>query len=150
MKNESSLRAILIILLLLNGIPATLAGLSLITDPTGGGLKMDVSLLEFSPFKTFLIPGIVLFTLNGLFSFVTLFSLLMKYKHYALLVICQGLILTGWITFQTVMVLNYSWLQLMYAAVGIVLMVSGLLLESSTDRNFYMRQILGTSSDAGV
>ena len=150
MKLEASFRYALIILLLLNGIPATLAGFSLITDPTGSGLKMDVSLLEFSPFKTFLIPGLILFSLNGLFSFITLFFVLMKYKHYPLLVICQGLILTGWITVQMVMVMNSSWLQLMYAAVGIVLMVSGLLLEIINERKFYTGKIMGPTSEASA
>ncbi|MEZ4621512.1 MAG: hypothetical protein R2867_39255 [Caldilineaceae bacterium] len=48
------------------GIGAVAGGLGLALDPSGASLGTPLELLEETPFTTFLIPGIVLFTVNGL------------------------------------------------------------------------------------
>ena len=57
-----------LILLMFNGISAIYGGWSLIKDPSGGLLQMPLENLHNSPFKDYLIPGIILFVFNGLFS----------------------------------------------------------------------------------
>jgi len=130
MQMKRRLRKLSIFLLVLNSIPALLAGWNLMMNPSGSGLRMDVGLLEFTPFHNFLVPGIILFTMNGLLSLFTLTFLLMKKVYYPLLVSCQGLILTGWITVQIVMIRDSSWLQLTYGFVGLALLTTGMLLEN--------------------
>jgi hypothetical protein len=134
MGNTAILRALAITLLIMNGIPAVLAGGSMITDPSGAGLMMDTGILEFSPFKTFLIPGIILFTMNGLFSFIALIATVMKNRYYPDMITFQGLILTGWITIQIVMINTSSWMQLMYGLVGLILILAGLALRILEER----------------
>ncbi len=145
MKNQTALRAFIITLLLLNGIPALIAGSSLIADPSGRSLKMDVGLLEFTPFQDFLVPGIILFALNGLGSIVTLIFLLRKKKYYPFAVTAQGVILTGWITFQVVMIRDSSWLQLMYGFAGLALLSAGMSLENIMLRNEKYRGLISLS-----
>ena len=53
-------------LLLFVGIGAVAGGLGVILDPSGESLGVSVDLLINSPFKNFLIPGIVLFTVSWL------------------------------------------------------------------------------------
>lgn len=54
------------ILLAFLGLGAIAGGGALIVSPTGNLLKMPLSLLEKSPFRSYLIPGIILFSVLGL------------------------------------------------------------------------------------
>ncbi|MBN1157931.1 MAG: hypothetical protein JXA61_01005 [Bacteroidales bacterium] len=42
------------------------AGFLMMVNPDGSKIQMPLGMLEDSPFKDFLIPGIILFTVNGL------------------------------------------------------------------------------------
>lgn len=118
------------VLLVLNGIPALIAGTLLVVEPSGSSLGLTINLLETSPFSNYLIPGIVLFTVNGVFSIITLYALIRKLNLYTLFIILQGILLSGWITFQIMFISDPSWLQLTYGFVGVLLIVSGLKLEN--------------------
>jgi hypothetical protein len=85
------------ILLLFNGIGALYGGWNLITHPDGSSLQLSLQLLENTPFRNYLIPGIILFITNGLFSLLSLMILLLRLKNYEWFVVIQGLILCGWI-----------------------------------------------------
>jgi hypothetical protein len=76
-----------ILLLLFNGVGAFYGGGSLILQADGSGLGMNVSLLERSPFSDFLIPGIVLFVVNGISSFIALVFVLLNHPKRSVLVI---------------------------------------------------------------
>ena len=56
-------------------ISALFGGFVFVSDPTGGILGMPVSVLEFSPFQDFLIPGLILGIVFGLGSLLTLWGL---------------------------------------------------------------------------
>ena len=139
-RRKKNLHIVAASFLILNGVPALIAGAGLMLDPSGSRLGLNNSLLETSPFLNFLIPGIVLFLVNGVFSLITLYALIRQYKLYSLLIIIQGIILTGWITFQIMLISDPSWLQLMYGFVGIILIVSGLKLENlNNERGAYQK-----------
>ena len=97
-----------IVLLLFNGIGAIYGGYLFMAAPDGSLMHMPLSFLDHSPFTSFLIPGIILIVFNGLFSLVTCVSLLLKTKHYPLLIVMQGIILLIWITVQIVMIRSYD------------------------------------------
>lgn len=126
---KTFLKIFAFLLLLFNGIGALFGGWSLITQPSGSGLGMDVSLLESSPFHDFTIPGIILFTANGLLSMAVLAALLFKYRFLPWLVILQGVILMGWIVTQVLLIQTYHPLQLILGSVGVLLIVVGWLLQ---------------------
>ena len=50
------------------GVGAVAGGLGLALDPSGESVGIPLELLAETPFTTFLIPGIVLFAVNGLGS----------------------------------------------------------------------------------
>ncbi|ADI14904.1 hypothetical protein [Truepera radiovictrix] len=66
---------VLMALLLLLSANALFGGYSLLADPSGGGLGMPVSLLEGSLFADFLIPGLILFSVLGLFPLLIIWAL---------------------------------------------------------------------------
>jgi len=126
-----TLRILACLLLLFNGTGAIFGGWSFIQDPTGNDLKIPLNYLEHSPFKDFLIPGIILFVVNGLFSLITLVWTAFQWKHYAWLIILQGALLTGWIIIQIMMLREYSYFQFIFGGIGFALLGIGYKLRKS-------------------
>lgn len=114
-----------IFLLLFNGIGAFYGGSSLILHSDGSGLGMDVSLLEKSPFTDFLIPGIVLFVVNGIGSFIALVFVFLNHPKRSVLVIGQGLVLCGWIVIQIIMIRQLNPLHYILFSTGALLIFFG-------------------------
>jgi hypothetical protein len=124
----SMVKVLAIILLMLNGVGACFGGFSMMADPSGGGIKIPLEWLQHSPFDDFLIPGIVLFVMNGLSSFFVLALLLFNIRRHQLLVIFQGVILFGWITVQVLMVRQLYWLHFACWGMAIAIMICGWIL----------------------
>ena len=122
-------RVIAIILLLFNAISALFGGWVLISDPSGETLEMPLRFLEHSPFENFLVPGIILFITNGLFSLLFAVMAFLKFMNYSWLVIFQGFILVGWLIIQIIMIRDfYGPLHVPYFSVGILLIATGWIL----------------------
>jgi hypothetical protein len=71
-------RNILIFLLGFLAVGAIGGGIVLILSPTGKMIKMPVSIIDGSPFTSFLIPGIILFLMLGLAPAILTYALLKK------------------------------------------------------------------------
>jgi hypothetical protein len=90
---------------------------------------MPLDFLKHSPFPDFLIPGIILFIFNGVFSFIIAVLTILKVKKYPWLIILEGCILTTWLTIQIIFVkMFYPPLHVPYYLTGIFLIVTGSLL----------------------
>lgn len=135
-----NIRIFAIFLLVFNGLNAIIAGWLLITDPTGEVLRMSPGLLEHSPFKNFLIPGIILFVANGLVSLMIALAAARKWKYYEQLIFIQGSILTGWIIIQAMMLQTVNFLHLLFGAIGIWLCVFGIVLKSAIEKDQMSRR----------
>jgi hypothetical protein len=126
------LRIIAIFLLLFNGMGAIFGGWSLITDPTGEDIQLPLIYLEHSPFHNFLIPGIILFTVNGIFSIVAIVWTIFQWRHYNWLIVAQGILLGGWIVVQMILLRHFYYLQFVFGGIGLVLLMIGYLLRKMT------------------
>ena len=125
---------ILIILLLFIGVGALISGAMLFLSPDGMLMGMPTSLLEGSPFSSYLIPGIVLFIFIGAFSVFAGYSLLRKPNwhwpnllnpcrsyHWAWTTAwAEGIIMLIWIGVETLLLGYISFLQPLIAGWGIV------------------------------
>jgi hypothetical protein len=128
---KTLIKIIIILMLLFNGTGAFYGGLSLITDPTGNKLQLPLNYLEHTPFRNYLIPGIILLCVNGFFSFFTLSTIILKNKRASLFIIGQGILLSGWIIVQILLLqMFYAPLHGTLLAVGILLTICGLVLRS--------------------
>lgn len=125
---------VLMAALLVQGVSGLGGGLGLVADPSGRALDIPLAWLEGSPFKDYLIPGLVLLTLLGLGPVVVLYALRAgkRWARSAALVI--GLALVGWIGVQVLLIGYRAWpppplpsLQVVYGSIGIVIAVSALL-----------------------
>lgn len=123
------LRIIAATLLLLNGLGAIYGGWELMSQPDGSSLEMSTTLLQHSPFSTFAIPGLVLFSLNGLCSLLVFVSVITNGALSPILTIGQGLILTGWIVTEVLMIPTFSWLQVVFGCAGLMMIAAGIALS---------------------
>lgn len=118
-------KIISIVLLLFNAIGALPAGFLFIIDPTGSKMGMNTDYLQHSPFSTFLIPGIVLLLVNGVYSVLTAYFTYKEHSKAALMVMSQGALLLGWIIIQVLMLQMTDALHYIMGTVGLMLLVCG-------------------------
>ena len=116
------------VLLIFNGAGAVYGGWNLIVHPDGSSIDLSISLLKNTPFEDYFVPGIILFVLNGLCSFFVLGVLLLRVEKYSWFIIAQGVILTGWIGIQMMMIRMIYFLQIILGSTGLFLILTGLLL----------------------
>jgi len=57
---------------------ALVGGGALILDPQGALMELDPNWLQHTPFKTYLVPGLILFIFNGLLPLFALICLLFE------------------------------------------------------------------------
>lgn len=117
-----------VVLLLFNGIGALYGGGLLVIDPSGAKIQLPLSYLQYSPFTDYLIPGIVLFGVNGLLSITTALLVITQHRYYAHFTVAQGVILCGWLIIQVLMVRDIYYLHYVMGTTGLLLIGLGILL----------------------
>ncbi|MBE0661378.1 MAG: hypothetical protein IH597_02835 [Bacteroidales bacterium] len=122
---KTTLKILISVLLLFNSAGAFYGGWNLMIQPDGSTMQMSLDWLQYSPFPDYLIPGIILFIVNGLFGLFVFGTILLRHKLYPWFVIAQGLILTGWIVIQMLMVRSVVGIQVLFGSIGLLLILLG-------------------------
>jgi hypothetical protein len=113
------------------GVGAVGGGLGLILEPSGSNLGTPLEMLENSPFDTYLIPGIVLFAVNGLGSLVGAAATFTRHKYAGEAAVALGLFLVVWIILQVYWISALHWLHVLYIGLGISEIVLGWFLRKA-------------------
>ena len=126
---KATLKVISIVILVFLALGAIFGGYALISDPSGANFEWTSELLDNTPFNNFLIPGIILAVVNGLFPFFIVYLLLKNSKYISFYMNLQGLILIGWLSAEIIFnaELYHSLLHPMFYTVGVLLIILGLL-----------------------
>jgi glucan phosphoethanolaminetransferase (alkaline phosphatase superfamily) len=98
-------------------------GLLLIIDPSGNLINMPLRWLSGSPFANYLMPGLFLFAMLGLFPLIVFFGLLIRHKHSWLASLFIGSTLILWI-FIEIIIIGFQIqppLQIIYGSLGILI-----------------------------
>jgi hypothetical protein len=119
------------------GVSAAFGGIVLTLNPTGTWLQIPLSILQFSPFRDFLIPGLILGIVFGLGSFATLLALWFRpawsmgtaltrftgahWSWSAAVAIGLGQVI--WIVTEMLMVRGTDWLQFVYGGLGLLIVL---------------------------
>ena len=133
----------LIVLHVLLGVGAVVSGGMLLAAPDGHLMQMPLSMLEFSPFTNFLIPGLILFTLLGIYPLCVAYGLWkrpgwrwpdlvnpFKGIHWSWAgSLAAGVIGVIWIVVEVIMLRSFVFLQILYLVWGIALILLTLLPE---------------------
>lgn len=106
---------------LFTAIAAIPVGLMLITDPTGAGIGLPREWIANSPFGTYLVPGVYLFTMNGLGMLVVAGLSYLRHWSAPWLTGVLGVGLITWIVVQLAIMPEVLWLQWLFLAIGVVL-----------------------------
>jgi hypothetical protein len=108
------------------GIGAVICGALLIIAPDGHFLQMQTAILKNTPFRNFLIPGLILFAVNGLGNVASaVFSFrIHRIAGFGGLFFGIGLII--WLFVQVNMIGGGSLLQYSYFFLGILQLVLGI------------------------
>ena len=119
------MKTFLFILISFIAITATLSGLVLISIPDGSILKLPVSLLKGTPFRDFLIPGLILTFFVGGVNLVAVYFNLQRHKLRYNLAIAGGIMDCGWIIGQIMLINTLYWLHFLYFGIGILVILLG-------------------------
>lgn len=88
------------------GIGALFGGGALILAPDGHLLGMPVKLLAGSPFPSFLVPGIILFSLIGVAPLLAAAITFRRHAMAPLAAVAVGLMLIGWVSVEMVVLVG--------------------------------------------
>lgn len=119
------------------GVSALFGGIMLVSSPSGAGPSISSSVLRYSPFSNFLIPGLILGLVFGVGSVGAVLALwtrptwtfattLTRFtgEHWAWsAAVALGLGQIIWIVTQMLMLRGVNGLQVVYGALGLVIVV---------------------------
>ncbi len=109
---------------LLVGGSAVAAGLFFVRDPSGAGV-FPLSMLEQSPFRDYLIPGLVLLIVVGLGNVAAAALSFTRHRLAAPAAIAMGVVTCGWIVCQVAFIGYVSFLQPAVFIIGLVIAALG-------------------------
>jgi hypothetical protein len=135
------MKNLLIFLLAFLGLGAVFGGGVLIISPAGKLFSMPLSMLQNSPFNSFLVPGIILFLVLGVVPMFLVFALLKKPDnkwaeqlnffydmHWSwTFTIYVAFALIGWIQIEMLFLGGAHWLQTFYMFLAVVIIFIALL-----------------------
>ncbi len=117
------MKTLLLILVSFIAITATLSGLLMITNPGGEIMSMPLSLLKGTPFNDFQIPGILLTVLVGGVNLAAVFYNVQRHKNRYNWAIAGGIMISGWIITQLVLIQVAHWLHFIYLGIGLLIVL---------------------------
>jgi hypothetical protein len=125
MKEARIVAIVALVFLFLSGV---VGAIPLIVNPGGEPWSMPQSVLQYSPFRSYLVPGIILLIANGLLSLWVLWMTVSRRPGFGWWVIVQGVVLLGWLIVEVAMLRLVVWPHYMYGTVAIVLVTSGIII----------------------
>lgn len=113
-------------LLFFQGISAIAGGVALVASPDGAIMHMPLSNLHGSPFSDFLVPGIILLLVLGVFPLIVLVGMWQRRARawYGSFAVGCGLVI---FEIVEVTVIPFSVLQAVYGATGVLIALLTLL-----------------------
>ena len=128
---KTTIRIFAIFLLLFLGFGGVYGAWMLISDPSGGKFEWSLDLLNGTPFNSFLIPGIVLLIINGLFPIFVAVITVLKKSYAQTLILFQGVLVIIWLTIQLLLNPDFFLPATHYPSysIGILLVIIGLVLH---------------------
>ncbi len=119
----------LVTAIVFQGLSGIAGGIGLVADPTGEALRIPADWLQGSPFRDYLVPGLVLLLVLGLLPLVAVYGLWTRQRWSRPAALALSVALIVWIGVE-ISVIGYHArppLQLIYGSLGIVMLVLALL-----------------------
>ncbi len=134
-KNGAQL--LLIFLLAFLSLGALAGGLGLLSSPQGSDMSPPITVLENTPFDSFLIPGIILFLVLGISPLIGLYGLITKTTFFGIVSFKPyteyhwswtfaygiGIALILWINIQLLLGVGFHILHFIYNLLGLLILI---------------------------
>jgi len=120
-----SLRRLLMVLTLFNGASAIGGSIALLVWRRGNDF-LPIELVEHTPFKSFLVPGLLLAVVVGGSSFACAVLAWRRSRAALDATILAGGALTVWIVVETATMRGFHWLHALYGALGVGILGLGI------------------------
>jgi hypothetical protein len=117
------MKTLLFILVCFIAITATLSGLLMISNPDGGILNLPLSLLQGTPFRNYLVPGILLTVFVGGVNLTAVIYNIQRHPNRYGWAMAGGFIISGWIIVQMILIHAVHWLHFIYLGIGLLIML---------------------------
>jgi hypothetical protein len=120
------------------GLGAVAGGVGLVLEPSGAKLGIPLEALQNSPFSSYLVPGIVLFVVNGLGNVAGAAASFVRYEYAGEFGTALGAFLVAWIVLQVYWLAAFHWVHALYFGLGMLELVLGRRLRAalrSADRS---------------
>ncbi len=114
-----------VVLELITAVGAIPVGLQLISDTTGASVGFPAGWIESTPFGSYLVPGLYLLLFNGIGMLVLAALSVMHHWSAPWLTGILGTGLAIWILVQLLVMPEFSFLQAIFGAIGLVLAAIG-------------------------
>jgi hypothetical protein len=115
------MRSLLFILISFIGVTSTISGLLLIGSRDGSLFNLPLSLLNDTPFKDYLVPGILLTIMVGLVNLLAVFFNLQRHANRYDWAMAGGIMVSGWIVVQLLLIDTVNWFHFLYLGTGILI-----------------------------
>ena len=102
------------------GIWGFAGGSGLALDPSGAKVGIPLEYIADSPFKDYLIPGIILFVVNGLGSLAGALASFNRKRYSGEIGLALGAFLVIWILVQLYWVTWFHWLHALFLSLGLL------------------------------
>jgi len=123
-----------IALLFFLAVSAIIGSIPMLADPHGSPWNMPQSVLRYSPFPSYLVPGFVLLVSNGLLALWALWLALDEAPRYGLWMALQGAVQLIWLLVECLMIRMVVWPHYLYGAVALGLIATGFALWRDENR----------------
>ena len=117
------MKSILFILVSFIAVTALVSGIVMISNPDGSIMNLPLGLLDGTPFRDFKIPGILLAVFVGGTNLFAVFFNLKRHRSRYNWALAGGLVISGWIIIQMILIGTFHWLHVFYLAIGILIML---------------------------
>jgi hypothetical protein len=114
-------RALLVALCLFAGLTAIWGGVELVWYRDGSFMRLPLSLLEHSPFRDFLVPGLLLAGVVGGINTLAGVLLLLRHPRANAEAMVSGALLAMWIVIEVLIIRHVHWLHAVYLALGVAI-----------------------------
>jgi hypothetical protein len=104
-------------------VTAIVSGMLLIISPDGRIIPLPLDLLTDTPFRNYLLPGIILAGIVGGTNLLAVYYNLKKHPRRYGWAITGGAVLVGWILAQITLVRTLNWLQFAYISTGVLVIL---------------------------
>jgi hypothetical protein len=115
-------RHLLAALCLFAGLTAIWGGLELVFGRDGSPVRPPLSLLEHTPFRDFLVPGLLLTVFVGGINTLAGVLVVRRHSRADAEAMVSGAVLAAWIVIEVLLIRHVHWLHGVYLSVGLTIL----------------------------